>query len=125
MALKVPGETAGPVVVDGRFHILKLVEVHESAVRPLAEADISVRRRLAQLAQARDVEAFLEKLRKQIRVDVYEANVGKAEVKRLGSPPVAADASSRSPAAANGKLAERQKPKEVDDAARALVPRVP
>src|SRR5262245_39523705 len=69
LSLKERGEIAGPVDVDGRFHILKVAEVHDSVVRPLAEAEVAVRRRLAQLQQERDAEALLARLQKQFRVE--------------------------------------------------------
>jgi|KBSMisStaDraftv2_1062788.scaffolds.fasta_scaffold88183_1 parvulin-like peptidyl-prolyl isomerase len=91
LALKTPGELGGPVDLGGRFHILRLAEVREASVTPLAQVQNSVRRKLAQAAQARDVEAFIDKLRKDTRVDTFPGNLAKVENKTKLAPRTVAD----------------------------------
>jgi hypothetical protein len=53
--------------------------VRESSVTPLAQVQITIRRKLAQAAQTRDVEAFLDKLRKSTRVETFPENLAKVK----------------------------------------------
>jgi len=114
--MKTRGETAGPVEVDGRFHILKVAEVKEGFVRPLAEAELAVRRKLSQVQQAHDAEVLLEKLQKSIRVDLHPENLGKVEIKKAGTPRGPAPAASLPllPGVGTGKLAEHKASQDAD-----------
>ena len=120
LAMKTPGEIAGPVEIEGKFHILKLAEERPAAVSPLADAEPVIKKKLSQQAQAQAVEAFLQELRKKISVQLYEENLAKAKF-QTGVPARSPDVTGLSSLLGEGKLVRQPKPPE-SAAARAVAP---
>jgi len=115
LAMKTPGEIAGPVEVEGKFEILKMAEERPAAVAPFADAEPVIKKKLNQQAQAQAVEAYLQELRKKIPVQLYEENLAKAKLD-TGLPTRAADAMGISSLLGDGKLVRQPRVKESDQA---------
>jgi peptidylprolyl isomerase len=76
LALKTPGEVAGPIASGQKYEILRLVQLRSAAVSPLSTVSEALRQRLYRDRRAQALDAFVAKLRGDTPVELAGAASG-------------------------------------------------
>ena len=72
LSLKAPGDIAGPIEIDSGYEILRLVSIRAAAVSPFSSVEEPIRQRLYRERRAKALEDYIEKLRKETRVEIVD-----------------------------------------------------
>ena len=70
LTMKAPGEVLGPITVDSRSEILRLVSLRASAVSPFSSVSEPIRQRLYRERRARALDDYITRLRQETGVEV-------------------------------------------------------
>lgn len=70
LQLKTPGEVAGPLELMGGYAVVRLVSRRAGAVSPLAAVEETIRQRLYRERRATSLDAYIEKLRSETKVEL-------------------------------------------------------
>jgi peptidyl-prolyl cis-trans isomerase C len=77
LALKTPGDVAGPLETDGGWEVVRLVARRAAAVSPLSSVQESIRQRLYRERRAQALDELIAKLRRETPVEVVDAKASK------------------------------------------------
>ena len=72
LSLKIPGDVAGPIPIDGGFEILRLVTLRAAAVSPLSSVEEPLRQRLYRDRRAKALDEFIARLQRETPVKIVE-----------------------------------------------------
>lgn len=72
LSLKAPGDIAGPIEIDSSYEIFRLVSIRAAAVSPFSSVEEPIRQRLYRERRAKALEDYIEKLRKETRVEIVD-----------------------------------------------------
>jgi peptidyl-prolyl cis-trans isomerase C len=72
LALRAPGDVAGPIGTESGYEILRLISRRAGAVSPLSSVEGVIRQRLYQERRAKALEGFIARLRAETPVDLVD-----------------------------------------------------
>lgn len=75
LALKTPGEVAGPIQTDMGYEIVRLVSRRAAAVSPLSSVAEPIRQRLYRERRAKALDDLIARLRTDTPIEIVEPNV--------------------------------------------------
>jgi peptidyl-prolyl cis-trans isomerase C len=73
LALKTPGEVAGPLATDQGYEILRLVSRRAAAVSPLSSVEEPIKQRLYRERRAKALDELIVKLRRETPVELLKS----------------------------------------------------
>jgi|GEM_PF-1548469 len=72
LALKTPGEVAGPLAIDDAYEILRLVSLRAGAVSPLSSVEEPIRQGLYRERRSKALEDYITRLRNETKVELVD-----------------------------------------------------